>query len=151
MFIIKLRNLNVQAFSQLRICRPTPPQFWCSFNERRAMCWNEWKINFPIFIFRFIVNIHRKLGWFEYKSTKDMQTPPFSFDLVFMDVLNVLKRMKNQFSDFYFSSYHKNPSKIGVINPYPLVTTNHTPFPITSHFWTFSPNINCWEGEYKFL
>ena len=28
------------------------PQFWCHFHKRCTMCWNEWKINFPIFIFR---------------------------------------------------------------------------------------------------
>ena len=36
------------------------------------MCWNEWKINFPIipiFIFRVIVKIHRKLTIFRTKVT----------------------------------------------------------------------------------
>ena len=32
-----------------------------------------------------------------------------------MDDVQCLKRMKNQFSDFYFSSYRDNSSKIGVM------------------------------------
>ena len=45
------------ALFQLRICRPLPLQFWSHFHERYGMCWIEWKINFPIFIFRVIVKI----------------------------------------------------------------------------------------------
>jgi len=52
------------ALSQGRICRPPPPQFWSHFHERCAMCWIEWKINFPILIF--------KVSWkfFEYQQSK---------------------------------------------------------------------------------
>ena len=44
---------------------------------------------------------------------------PLSFDPVFMDVWmmrNVLKRMKNKFSNIYFSSYRENSPKIGVMS-----------------------------------
>ena len=41
--------------------------------------------------------------------------PSPSFDPVFMkDAQYVLNRMKKQYSDFYFSSYRKNSSEIGV-------------------------------------
>ena len=40
------------ALSQVRICRPSPPQKWSDFHERCAMCWNEWYINNVIFIFK---------------------------------------------------------------------------------------------------
>ena len=41
---------------------PPPSQFSSHFHERCAKCWIEWKINFPIFIFRIIVKIHRNLA-----------------------------------------------------------------------------------------
>ena len=47
--------LPISTLSQLRICRPSPPQFWYDFHERCGKCWNEWKINFSIFILRFMV------------------------------------------------------------------------------------------------
>ena len=53
------------------ICRPPPPtllQFWSHFHERFVMCWNEWENDFPIFIFRVIVKIHRKLTIFRTKK-----------------------------------------------------------------------------------
>ena len=43
------------ALSELSIWIP-PPQKWTNFPERCAMCWSEWKINFPIFISQVIVD-----------------------------------------------------------------------------------------------
>ena len=53
---------------------PPSPQYWSSFYGWCAMCWNEWKIIIPIFIFRVIVKINRKLRWFEYKMTTTRKT-----------------------------------------------------------------------------
>ena len=66
--------LTNRDFSQLRICKPTPPplpQFCSHFNERCRMCWIEWKFYFqifPILIFRVIVKIHWKLGRWRHKN-----------------------------------------------------------------------------------
>ena len=38
-----------------------PPQFCSRSNERCAMCWIEWKIFLPIFIFWVIIKMHLKL------------------------------------------------------------------------------------------
>ena len=43
---------------------------------------------------------------------KDMQTPPSEVARFLWKMRNVLKRMKNQFSDFYFLSYGENLSTI---------------------------------------
>ena len=168
--------------SQVRICRLSFVYLpFCShFHDRCAMCWIEWKIKFPIFIFRVIVKIHQKLTvfstnlfsthlsctfnhyWkkiylfilmyaypcmqnlsigtipkdavnanlFRLGSTnlkKNIQLNDFFFLSIFekksvhiflfmktspsvllpfqWKMRNVLKRMKNQFSDFYFWSY----------------------------------------------
>ena len=46
---------NVGALSQFTDIKPTPPtpphQKWPYIHETCIMCWNEWKINFPIFSF----------------------------------------------------------------------------------------------------
>ena len=45
-------SFHEAALSQVRICRAPPPssnQKWSNFREICAMCWSEWKINFPIF------------------------------------------------------------------------------------------------------
>ena len=49
--------------------------------------------------------------------TKDIQTPRVHIVLIPLSwkMRNVLNRMKNQFSDFYFLSNLENSSKIGVI------------------------------------
>ena len=60
----------IMTLSQVTTSRPPPhPQFWSHSYERCAMYWNESKINFPTFIFRVIVKIHRKLWTYEYKIT----------------------------------------------------------------------------------
>ena len=63
-----------------------PPQFCSRFDERCAMCWIKWKINFMIFIFRIIVKNHRKLAWFEYKNdpnSKNTNRKNLKFDFSF--------------------------------------------------------------------
>ena len=64
---MRTRYIFFSALSQLRICRPPPPPTfdpvfygWC------AMCWNEWKINFPILIFRVIMKNSSKIGVFKH-------------------------------------------------------------------------------------
>ena len=48
---------------------PVPSKdIWSHFYGRCAMCWNEWKINFRIFIFWVIVKIHRTLVWWCHKN-----------------------------------------------------------------------------------
>ena len=49
-------NFNVRYFLTKDMQTP-PPQFWSDFYEWCAMCLNEWKIKFPIFIFRVIAKI----------------------------------------------------------------------------------------------
>ena len=60
---------RVRALSQLISYGPhnppLPSQFGSRFHERCAMWWIEWKISFPIYIFRVIVKIQRQLGRFE--------------------------------------------------------------------------------------
>ena len=50
---------------------PPTLQFWSCLYERCVMCWNEWKMNFPIFIFQVIVKVHRKLIISRTKMTKN--------------------------------------------------------------------------------
>ena len=42
------------------------------------------------------------------KTSGTYPEPHLSFSQIFMKDMNVPKQMKNQFSDFYFSSYHEN-------------------------------------------
>ena len=58
------------SLSQVRICRPPPTHRFRSHSHGRcAMCRNEWKINFQIFIFRVIVKNHR----FDYKNDHSLK------------------------------------------------------------------------------
>ena len=87
------------------------PQKWPYLHERCKMCWNEWKIHFPIFIFWVMIDCiynlqvthltfqvcHRTINKFISKVAKFI-----------WKMRNVLKWMKNQISNFcyfYFSSY----------------------------------------------
>ena len=64
--------------------------------------------------------------------TKDMWTPlPLVLLLSLWKMRNVLNRMKNQFHDFYFLSYHEKSSKIGVI----WVQKTFLKKKCTSFFW----------------
>ena len=106
-------RLEVTVFSQLRICRPPPSiliQFlWMMCNVLNRME-NE-IIFYAIFIFRVIVKIHRKLTIFKTKKTKNDHNSKnknrknLKFDFSFYSAD----------SDFYFSSYRENSSKIGVM------------------------------------
>ena len=44
------------TLSQVRIFRPPSPQKWPYLYKRCPLCWTEWKVNFPIFIFRVMVD-----------------------------------------------------------------------------------------------
>ena len=69
---------------------PSPSSVFLPFSWKCAMYWSEWKINFPIFIFRVIVKIIRKLGGFEYKNNHNSKN----------------KNRKYRKMDFWFVSAH---------------------------------------------
>ena len=50
---------------------------------------------------------------------------PLSFDPVLWMMRNVLERMKNQFSGFYFPSYRENSSKIGLMTSHKWPKNDH--------------------------
>ena len=66
-FISSISALTHSQLTELWICRPSP-QFCYHIYERCGMYWNEWKINFQIFIFRVIAKIHWKLEWWRHKN-----------------------------------------------------------------------------------
>ena len=51
-WVFFLRNF-FSAFSQLRICRPHPPQKRSDIYERCGMCWIEWKTEYIFIRFLF--------------------------------------------------------------------------------------------------
>ena len=50
---------------------PPPPQFWSGFYGWCTMCWNEWKINFQIFIFELTWIFNENWGHLSTKVTKN--------------------------------------------------------------------------------
>ena len=79
----------------------TPPptlQKWPYIHERCAMFWNDWKINFPIFIFwvmvDFVCKVLRKC------TKKSVKVIIFTRKMHILH--NLLKRMKNLFLRFLF-------------------------------------------------
>ena len=46
------------SYSQLRMCRPPHTQKWPYLHKKCPLCWNKWKINFPILMFLFMVCIY---------------------------------------------------------------------------------------------
>ena len=67
---------------------------------------------FKKWLFILTLVIWEKTGFF---PTKYMQTPPISFDPVFMDDAKCAETNEKSIFQFYFSSYRENSSKIGVI------------------------------------
>ena len=67
-----------------------------------TVCWNEWEINIPIFIFWVMVDCVYNFRWRTLISQcvtdqKNMSSKVTKFT---WEMRNVLKQMKNQFSDF---------------------------------------------------
>ena len=97
--------ITFTVLTRLRICRPPSSQFWSSFHKRCEMCRNEWKINFPIFIFRVIVKIHRKLTVFRLKMTI---TPKIKIgkilDSIFL-LIQLIPHLTCKFDNFWKKNY----------------------------------------------
>ena len=109
---------------------PPPTQLCSGFNEKCAMCWTEWKINFPILIFRvmvdFVLKFNRKLTNFKYKNdhlkTKNDQNRKIDFSFgsahsaSFMCIWQLLK-FRTFFCRKTFYSWGYNSWVVGATSP----------------------------------
>ena len=100
-FVKRCFSKNVCFFSdpQHQPPRPPSPLQYCS-QFLWKMCWTEWKINFPIYIFRVIVKVHRKLAVFNTKMTRTHKIKIGKiWSMIFLSVQHIphlsLKREQN--------------------------------------------------------
>ena len=104
----RLPLLRWLGFSQLTIDMQTPAtprsaQKWSYVHEIWPMCWYELKINFPIFFSRYVWSFLRfsvtNLNFHVCHRLKKILQKWLKFT---WKMRNVLKRMKNQFSNFSY-------------------------------------------------